>query len=341
MDQRFQVRLIAPIKILFQIPKKIVITTHHRPDGDAMGSSLGLYNYLIQRNHSVQVITTSDYPDFLKWMPGNDRVINYEKKKELADKLVSEADVIFCLDFNKMSRLEKMQDKVKQSKAVKILIDHHPDPENSFDHIFSFPDSCATCELIYELIVAMEDQSLINREVAECLYTGIMTDTHSFRFESMKAGTHRTVAKLIEAGAVNYKIHELVYDTNTEDKLHLIGLSLKDKLVVLPEFRTAYISLSKEEHDRYHYQPGDTEGLVNYGLSINHVKLAALFAEREGEIRISFRSRDNFYVNALAEKYFEGGGHRNAAGGASSESLADTVAKFKSILEEYKTQLLQ
>ena len=339
MDQRFQVKLIAPIKILFQEPKKIVITTHQRPDGDAIGSSLGLYNYLVQKNHMVEVVVPSDYPEFLKWMPGNQEIINYETDPVKANRVIGEADLIFCLDYNSMNRIDKMEKPVRESAAVKILIDHHLDPESAFDHVYSFPDSCATSELIYEFIVAMDDKSLLNKDVATCLYAGIMTDTASFRFASMKADTHRTVARLMEAGAVNYKIHELVYDTNTEDKLRLLGHCLKDKLVVLPEFNTAYISLTEEELDRYHFETGDTEGVVNYALSINKVVLAAFFAPRDGQVRISFRSKDDFPANELARKYFEGGGHKNASGGKSDLTLDETVKKFLDILPTYKQQL--
>ena len=339
MDPRFQVRLIAPLKILFHEQKKIVITTHHRPDGDAIGSSLGLYNYLVQKNLDVSVIVPSDYPQFLKWMPGNDVVINYQTDPVKSNRLISEADLIFCLDFNRMNRIDRMEAPVRASKAIKILIDHHLDPENAFDHSYSFPDSCATSELIYEFITAMEDKSLVNKSVAECLYAGIMTDTASFRFASMKADTHRTIAKLMEAGAVNYKIHELVYDTNTENRLRLLGHCLEDKLVVLPEFNTAYISLTAEELDSFHFQTGDTEGVVNYALSIDGIRLAAFFAPRDGEVRISFRSKDDFPANELAQKYFEGGGHKNAAGGRSLVSLEDTIRNFLQVLPAYKSQL--
>ncbi|CAN5670249.1 bifunctional oligoribonuclease/PAP phosphatase NrnA [soil metagenome] len=341
MDPRFQVKLIAPIKILFQEEKKIVITTHHRPDGDAIGSSLGLYNYLIQKKHQVNVVVPSNYPSFLKWMPNNDVVINYEADPEKGNKLISEADIIFCLDYNAMKRIDKMEMPVRNSKAIKILIDHHLHPENAFDHSYSFPDSCATSELIYEFIVALDDQSLLNKSIAECLYTGIMTDTASFRFAGMKAETHRTVAKLMEAGAVNYKIHELVYDTNTEDRIRLLGHCLKDKLVVLRELNTAYISLTEEELNHYQFESGDTEGIVNYALSINNIMLAAFFAPRDGVVRISFRSKDNFPANELSQKYFEGGGHRNAAGGRSELSLDETIKKFVGILPEYKSQLVK
>jgi bifunctional oligoribonuclease and PAP phosphatase NrnA len=339
MEQRFPVVLITPIKILFQTSKKIVITTHHRPDGDAMGSSLGLYNYLIQKNQQVNVIVPSDYPTFLKWMPGDSKVIDYENNTAKADKIISEAEIIFCLDFNSLKRLEKMESSVRKSKSIKILIDHHLEPEQIFDHSFSYPDASSTCELMYQFIVAMDDLSTINKDVAECIYCGIMTDTQSFRFETMKADTHHIMASLMEAGAENYKIHERVYDTNTEDRLHLLGLALKDKLVVLPEYRTAYIALSQQELDKYHYQRGDTEGFVNYALSIDGIIMAAFFSPKDDEIKISFRSKNHFSVQELAVKHFQGGGHKHASGGKSKLSLEETIKKFISILPEYKSLL--
>jgi bifunctional oligoribonuclease and PAP phosphatase NrnA len=339
MEQRFPVRLIAPIKLLFQSPKKIVITTHHRPDGDAMGAALGLYNYLVQKNQNISVIVPSDYPDFLKWLPQDSMVMNYEKHAAEADKKIAEADILFCLDFNWLSRIEKMEKSARSSKAIKILIDHHLEPEPIFDHSFSYPDACSTCELIYQFMVAMDDRPMVNKAVAECLYTGIMTDTQSFRFETMKADTHRIIAKLMEAGAVNYKIHEHVYDTNSEDRLRLLGVALKDKLVVLSEFNTAYISLTQEELDKYHYQRGDTEGVVNYALSIDGIVMAAFFSPKDKDIKISFRSKNDFSVQELAAKHFEGGGHKHASGGWCSLSLEKTIEKFVGILPEYKDAL--
>jgi phosphoesterase RecJ-like protein len=349
MEQRFPQHLTAPLKALLATPRRIVITTHSRPDGDAIGSSLGLYNYLLQRDHEVQVITPTDYPVFLKWMAGNDFVLDYENASGKGDEFIDKADLIFCLDFNQLSRVDKkLEQKMRQSAATKILIDHHPKPEDVFQYMFSYPDSCATAELVYQFIVALGDEMLITKQVAECLYTGIMTDTNSFRFDSMSADVHRIVAKLMEAGAVNYKIHEQIYDNNTEDRLRLIGMCLKDKLTLVPEMNSGYIALSKREMEEYHHQPGDTEGLVNYILSIKGVKLAAFFSEslfennKSGEplVKLSLRSKDNFYCNEVAEKYFSGGGHKYAAGGKSEVSLEQTVKKFIGILPEYKDKLL-
>lgn len=304
-----------------------------------MGSSLALYNYLNKKGHNVQVITPSDYPEFLWWLPGNDNVINFEKESHKSAELISKADIVFCLDFNWLSRVEAMQEPLRNSEAKKVLIDHHLDPENAFDIVFSYPDACSTCELIYDFIIAMNDDAIIDKEIAESIYCGIMTDTNSFRFASMKPRTHRIIANLMDAGAVNYLIHERIYDNTSESRLRLLGYSLLEKLVVLHEFRTAYIVLSDKEMDEYDFRPGDTEGLVNYALSIQGVKLAVFFAERDGGIKISFRSKGDFSVKDLSAKFFNGGGHKNASGGHSKLSLEETIKKFVEILPLYKVSL--
>ncbi len=337
--KRFPEKSVKDMREMLSLSKNIVITTHHRPDGDAMGSSLGLYNYLIKKGFSVKVIVPSDYPEFLAWLPGNSSVLNYETVKESCDKLISEADLIFCLDFNWLKRVEKMESPIRTSRARKILIDHHLDPEDAFDISFSYSDACSTCELIYDFIDGLDDVSLIDKDIATCIYCGIMTDTNSFRFASMKARTHRIIAKLMDSGALNYKIHELVYDNSTESKLRLTGFALSEKLTVLSEFNTAYITLTEEEMNRFDFKSGDTEGLVNFALGINGVNLAAFFSEREGAVKISFRSKDDFSVKDLSSKYFNGGGHKNASGGFSRQSLSETVRKFVVILPEYKKLL--
>ena len=340
MNNRFPSKELQEVKDILSAPQKIVITTHHRPDGDAMGSSLALYNYLLLKGHDVTVITPSEYPEFLEWIPGNANVMVYGKDENVAKKRVEEATIIFCLDFNWMSRIEELEQPVRLSKSVKVLIDHHLDPEKAFDHVFSYSDASSTCELIYEFIVALGDRKIINKEIAECIYTGIMTDTNSFRYASMKSDTHRIIADLIDAGAENFKIHENVYDTSLENRLRLLGYALKEKLQVLPEFNTAFIALSQPELDMFNFKPGDSEGIVNYALSIKGIRLAAFFTEREGEIKISFRSKGDFSVKDMSSKYFQGGGHKNASGGKSDESLEATVQKFLSILPEYKSQLV-
>ncbi len=327
------------IRKILSVPSQIVITTHYRPDGDAMGSSLGLYNYLKKKGHRVNVIVPSEYPDFLSWLPGSADVLNYETSKEAGDILIGNAEIIFCLDFNWLNRIEQMEGAVRASKAKRILIDHHLDPEDAFDISISYQDVSSTCELIFDFILAMDDVKSIDKEIAECIYCGIMTDTNSFRYTSMKARTHRIVAGLIEAGAENHFIHELVYDNSSESRLRLLGHSLLNKLVVLREFNTAYISLSEAELIKFDFKSGDTEGFVNAALGITGIRLALFFSEKDGMVKISFRSKKDFSVKELSSKYFNGGGHKNASGGSSKDTLENTIKKFVEILPLYKTQL--
>lgn len=316
--------------------KKIVITTHHKPDGDAMGSSLGLYHFLCSLGHEVHVITPTDYPYFLHWMPGHPEVIDFLQEPDKAAILVEQAQWIFCLDFNNLSRINELGTLVRNSKAKKAMIDHHLEPEGFEDFRYWDTTSCAAAEMVYRLIVELDLKDHMNADVATCLYTGIMTDSGSFRFPSTTAKVHRIIADLIDAGANNSHIHELVYDTNSENRLKFLGRVLGERMNVLKEFNTAYICIERELLKQYEIVTGDTEGIVNYALSIHGIKLAVLIIDR-GELRkLSFRSKGEFPANEIAKKYFEGGGHRNAAGGSSVESLDATLQKFLSILPEYK-----
>jgi len=339
MKNRFPEAELEDLRQRLSRPNKIVITTHHKPDGDAMGSSLGLYHYLASKGHRVTLVVPNDFPDFLLWMPGTEVVVDYDKAPDIAIEKIQEAELIFCLDFNAISRLEKFGPVIGNSPADKVLIDHHLDPENIFQHAFSYTDACATSELIYEFIVAMGDRHLLNKDIAECLYTGIMTDTASFRFASMLSNTHRIIADLMDAGAENHKIHESVYDNSSEERLRFLGYCLGEKLRIFPEYHTAVISISKEELSKFKNKTGDTEGIVNYGLGIKGITFAAFFAERPGIVKISFRSKNNFSAKDFANKHFEGGGHKNAAGGKSNISLNETIDKFISLLPEYKDAL--
>jgi len=339
MKFEFPINKISEIRSLLSEQRKIVITTHHRPDGDAIGSSLALFHFLKLKGHHISVITPDDFPVFLNWLPGHEVVIANEKNSSLSTEKIKEAEIIFCLDFNRMDRLNSLQDIVAKSTAIKILIDHHLDPENTFDFIFSFPASCATCELVYYFIIAFDGVNAINKSIAECLYTGIMTDTQSFRFSNMTADTHRIIADLIAAGVDNHVIHENVYDSYSEDRLRLLGYSINNKLKVLPEYSTAFIWLTREELDRFNYTAGDSEGFVNYALAINGIRLAVFFIERDGIVKISFRSKGNFSVKEMAEKYFEGGGHKNASGGQSKINMDDTIEKFIATLKHYSKEL--
>jgi bifunctional oligoribonuclease and PAP phosphatase NrnA len=339
MIPRFDPSSLHEIAALLSAPKKITIIPHAKPDGDAMGAALALYNYFIQRNHTVRVVSPTDYPDFLAWMEGNDKVIIHTGKTTEAGKALKEAEIIFCVDFNGPDRVEKLEKDLLQSKAKKIMIDHHLAPENFCDYNFTFPESCATCELIYHFLLQLGEKNYLNKAIAECLYTGIMTDTGSFRFSSMSADTHRIIAELVEAGACNSKIHELIFDNFSEERTRFLGLCIKDKLVVLKEFNTAYIAVTKEEMKKYNHQTGDAEGIVNYGLGIKGIRFSAFFSERDDLVKISFRSRDDFSVREIAAEHFEGGGHKNAAGGKSKASLEETLAKFTALLPLYKQEL--
>src|SRR5688500_15715391 len=261
---------LARLKELLNEPRQIVITTHHKPDGDAMGSSLGLYNYLIQKGHQVRVITPTDYPTFLQWLPNNPDVIIYTEKKAESEQLIAAAEIIFCLDFNNLSRINEMGEFVRQSAAIKVLIDHHLEPEGFDDFRHWSINACASAQLVYDFIVnLMDEKDLINQDVATCLYTGIMTDSGSFRFPNTTAEVHRIVADLISCGAENSRIHRLVYDNFSESRLRFLGHCLINRLEVFTEYNSALITVTKEDLKHFQITTGDTEGVVNYALSIN------------------------------------------------------------------------
>jgi phosphoesterase RecJ-like protein len=315
-------------------PKKVVITTHKGPDGDAMGSSLALSNYLLSKGHEVCVVTPNDYPTFLHWMKGNESVIDYTLEPEKAEEITAQAELIFCLDFNTLSRIDTYAPVVAASSASKVLIDHHQQPDD-FDFTLSDTSACSTAQLIFEFLEIMGDTDAIDQDIAECLYAGIMTDTGNFRFPSVTAKTHQIVSFLLEKGARHNLVYDRIHDNNSVSKLQLLGYCLNDKLEVLPEYGTAIISLTAEDLQRFNYKKGDTEGVVNYALSIEGVSVAAFFVERDGMVKISFRSKGDFSVNQLARDHFNGGGHINAAGGAFGTKVGEAISKFKQILPEY------
>jgi len=333
---------LAALKELLEQPRRIVITTHHKPDGDAMGSSLGLYNYLIQQGHHTKVITPTDYPDFLAWMPGNGEVIIYTDNIQQSAELVANAELIFCLDFNTLSRINDLGELVRASNAVKVMIDHHLEPEDFDDYRHWDINACASAQLVYDFIVnQLNNKQLINKDVASCLYAGIMTDSASFKLPNTTSGVHRIAADLIDLGAVNWHIHDLVYSNMSENRLRFIGHCLSNKLEVFPEFNTTLITENREELEKYQVETGDTEGIVNYGLSLEGTRLTAFIVERRDKIKLSLRSKGEFPANETCKKYFNGGGHRNAAGGESTDSLEEVINKFKLILPEYKKLLIQ
>jgi phosphoesterase RecJ-like protein len=330
-------------KSLISSPKRVIIVTHFKPDADALGSSLGLAGFLIKKGHSVSVITPSNYPDFLAWMPGNDSVIalsgDEPENEKKAQQLIGESEVIFCLDFSSLSRINSLGEMIRNSEAIKVLIDHHLEPESFAQFVQWTTASASTAGLIFELIEDLGMKELIDSNIANCLYAGLMTDTGGFRHNNTRQKEFLIASQLVGLGANPHETARLIYDTSSLERLRLTGFVLSQKLVVLPEYHTAYMTLSQDELKAYNAQTGDTEGLVNYGLSIKDVRLSVLMYDRKEEIKLSFRSLGDFSVNDLARKHFEGGGHRNASGGSSRLSLADTLAKFLEILPEYKVQL--
>lgn len=331
---------ITHLKKLLTTKKKVVIVPHKGPDGDAMGSTLALKLMLESLDHSVQLIVPNDYPDFLKWMPYQEEVLVYEKTTEKADQYIADAQIIFTLDFNDLSRTGDMHGVLQRAEAFFVMIDHHQQPSDYADITYSDVTMCSTCEMVYHFFEKMGFIDRITPQIATCIYTGIMTDTGSFRYRSTTSLTHRVIAELIDKGADNTTIHENVQDTNTYSRLQLLGVALNN-LEVVEDLRTAYITLTQEELDRNNFKKGDTEGFVNYGLSLTGIVFAAIFIENktEGIVKISLRSKGTFSVNEFARKHFSGGGHTNAAGGKSDLPLKETIEKFISILPQYQTSL--
>ncbi|MBL7472152.1 DHH family phosphoesterase [Robertkochia sediminum] len=328
-------------KKLLSSPKKILIIPHKNPDGDAMGSCLGLAHYLESQGHQALVIAPNDYPDFLKWLPGTEQVLIYENQKELSTEKIGAADLCFSLDFNAMDRIGDLGPAIqKHFNGDHIMIDHHQQPADYALITYSDVTMSSTCEMVYHFIDALGHEDLISENTANCLYTGIMTDTGSFRFPSTTSTTHRVVASLMDKGAANSDIHNRVYDANSPERLQLLGRALSN-LTALEEYHTAYITLTSEELEKHKFKKGDTEGFVNYGLSLKGIRFAVIFIEnaQEGIIKISLRSKGDFSVNDFARSHFSGGGHINAAGGRSEMNMQATIEKFVNLLPQYKDQL--
>lgn len=326
---------IFDIQNLLATPKKIAIIPHRSPDGDAMGSTLALYHFLLKLNHKPIVISPNDFPNFLAWLPGSETVLIYENDKENCSKIINEAELVFTLDFNALHRTGEMEQVLNKISVPMIMIDHHQKPDSYATYTYSDTALGSTCEMIYNFISFLDKKALIDKTIATCLYTGITTDSGSFRFPSTSSTTHRIVAELIDFGIDNSEIHNLLFDNNTYERLQLLGRALQN-MKVFTEYKTSYISLSQKELDEFHYQKGDTEGIVNYGLTIKGIHFAAIFIEHKDEnvIKISFRSQGSFDVNQFARKNFSGGGHINAAGGKSYESMRATLNKFEDLISE-------
>ena len=332
-----------PVQDIFPLlsqPRRVVITTHQKPDADAMGSSLALKHFLVQLGHSVTVISPTNWAGWVNWMPGVKEVMDYEMDKPKATAVLDQAEWLFCLDFNIFHRTKTLTEKLAQLNCTKILIDHHQEPdEASFDYGVSDTKKSSTCEMIYDFIVASGHADKINEEISECIYAGVVGDTGSFRFSSAHAGVHLLVADLKSRGLQHGGVHDNLFDNFLENRLRFTGHVLLHRMEVFYEYNTVLIAIPKNDLLKYQIRTGDTEGLVNYPQSIQGIKLVALVIDRDEERKWSFRSKGEFDCNTFARKYFEGGGHFNASGGRSSDSLEKTVEHFKQAMKENSTVL--
>lgn len=315
--------------------QNIVITNHVGPDGDAMGSALGFKEILRQQGKEVTVIVPNIYPKFLKWMKGDGEVIIFEDAQEQASQIINSTELIIHLDYNSLSRSGEMKDVLTSAAAKRLVVDHHQQPDEFANVLYSDTSMSSTCEMVFHLAQALGWDEYINKESADCLYTGIMTDTGNFRFSSTTPTTHRAVARLMEKGVLSHQIASSVYDTNSRNRLKLLSRCL-ERMEVFPEYHSAIMSLSAADLDEFDYQKGDTEGFVNYGLSMEGTIMSVFLAEKDNRIKMSFRSKGDFNVNQLARDHFGGGGHINAAGGISEESMENTIEKLKALLPQYE-----
>lgn len=323
------------------IAENCLVISHVNPDGDSIGATLALYLFLKKIKKNIIAIAPNSIPTFLKWMPFCNEIIVSENAFEEAKESINKADIIFCVDFNGLKRVEKLQSYLKESSAYKVLIDHHPEPElDSFQAIISNVNVSSTSELIFEFIKLSPYRELLNKDIAACIYTGIVTDTGSFSYSCRNASTFTAVAELINTGIDVVDIHKKIYSNYSLKRLKLLGFCIHERMVVIPDCNTAFIYLSKEDLNKYDYQYGDTEDVVNYPLSIENIYVSAFFTERDGIIRISMRSKGNFAVNNFVKNYFDGGGHLNAAGANSYINMKDTIDRFSNYIHEHKNDIL-
>lgn len=329
------------LKAQLAIPKDIVITSHRNPDGDAIGSSLALYRYLNKHGHTVRVIFPSEYPDFVAWLPDAEQIKIHDIEPEDSDRLVEKADIIFCLDYNSLDRIDRLGETIaKRQDATLVMIDHHLYPDIRADYELSVIEASSTSELVYDFIEMMGDKLLIDIELGECLMTGILTDTGSFKYATSPK-LFRIVADIFEIGVDNAKLQDLIFNSQKEKNLRLLGHCLKNRMEIIDEFKTGIIWLNRRDYEEFDIQRGDTEGIVNFLLKLRNVRIAAFISEQPSIVKLSLRSKGDISVQEIARKHFKGGGHKNAAGGASYSSLKSTINKLKQILPEYKEALMQ
>lgn len=327
---------INELKELLATPKDIVITTHRNPDGDAIGSSLGLYHFLRKSGfHEVKIVSPSEYPDTFSWMPDIERIIVFDDEPEKAQKVIEQAALIFCLDFNSLDRIDKVGEAIQPLRTPKVMIDHHLFPESFADFILSDTTASSTCELVFDFVEMLDMKKELDKTIGECLYTGVITDTGSFKYGT-SSKLFRIVAQLLDLGVEDYVLQDLIFNSLNEKHLRLLGHCLNNRLEVLDEFNTGIITLTKEDYQTFDIQRGDTEGIVNFILKLKHIKMAAFIMEQPTIVKISLRSKGEFSVQEIAKRHFRGGGHKNASGGASFQPLDTTVKKFKELLPRYK-----
>lgn len=337
----FFMQALLNIQPVLAQPRKICIVHHYNPDADALGSSLGLYHYLSKKGHQVHLISPNNIPDFLLWMPDSEKVVIYEEEQKEAQHILNSCEVLFCLDLNHLSRTRIMEDVLQNLTCTKVMIDHHLFPDTIFDFGRSEPSKSSTCEMVYDFINECNHNALIDTTIAPCLYAGAMTDTGSFKFPSTTASVHRMVADLMEKGLQTAPIHQAIFDTYMENRLRFLGYTLSERMKLFHHAHSSLIAIPKSDLKRFEINTGDTEGIVNYPLSIGTIVLSIFITERENEIRMSFRSKGDFDVNEFARTYFNGGGHKNASGGRSQESLEITIQKIEQAIAENKSKLIQ
>ncbi len=334
-------KTLAELAPILSSPKRIAITHHFNPDADALGSSLGLFHYFNQLGHSCKVISPNAIPDFLLWMPHSTEVLIYEESKLEVENVLSESEILFSLDYNQYARTQTLASSLGAFNGVKVLIDHHLFPDTLFDYGLSMPAKSSTCEMVYDFINSNDHNELINLDMAKCLYAGVMTDTGSFKFPCTTASVHSMVADLMNKGLETSPVQQAIFDTYRENRLRFLGYVLAEKMMLDTETHSSIIAVTKEELNRFQLKTGDTEGIVNYPLSIQDIIFSTFISERDNEIRMSFRSKGHFDVNEFARTYFNGGGHANAAGGRSHDSLSITIDKYKNAITQTENQLKQ
>jgi phosphoesterase RecJ-like protein len=317
----------------------ILLISHINPDGDAIGSQLALYHYLNSKGKKAGMMCPNNLQEFLKWMDGSDKINVFIRKRKKCISLIESADLILMMDFNQPNRLGEAEEFVIRSSATKVIIDHHLEPKDFANLIISDPSSCSTSELVHEMVTLMNGGPFLNKSYSEDIYVGIITDTGNFEHGSYTGRTLRIIAGLLESGIDKDQLLNIVYNNFSADRMKLMGLALKERMTVLSEYRTAYISLTKKDLADFNHVKGDTEGFVNLPLSIKGINFSVLFIEKDNFVKLSFRSKGKFPVNEFASRYFTGGGHRNASGGEFYDTLENTIKYFLKVLEENADRL--